>query len=94
MSRVSGERARVNAISPERFPQVAIKTRTANAVFIPKPPHLTCGDAMSQMRMWLDYRKVQPCTFKITADGRIGFELSFANERDAQAFELFDWRPL
>ena len=71
---------------------MALKAGAANTVFIAKPSDMTYTDAMTHLRAWLDYRKVQPCGFKITAGNQIGFEISFSSERDAQAFELFDWR--
>jgi hypothetical protein len=63
----------------------------ALTVFVPKPSDVTYADAMGRLRMWLDYKKVQPVGFRITAGGEVGFEISFSSERDAQAFELFDW---
>jgi hypothetical protein len=71
---------------------MALKADAANTVFIAKPSDMNYADAMTHLRVWLDYRKVQPSGFKITGGGQIGFEISFSNERDAQAFELFDWR--
>ena len=65
--------------------------RGAISTFVPKPSGLGYAEAMSQLRMWLDTRKVQPADFKITAGGRIGFEIGFSSERDAQLFELFEW---
>jgi hypothetical protein len=61
------------------------------STFVPKPPGLGYAEAMSQLRMWLDSRKVQPAEFKITVGGRIGFEISFSSGHDAQVFELFEW---
>ena len=65
--------------------------RGVTSTFVPKPPGLGYAEAMSQLRTWLDSRKVQPADFKITASGRIGFEIGFSSERDAQVFELFEW---
>jgi hypothetical protein len=67
-------------------PKVAART-----VFVPKPLDLTYGDAMSCLRDWLDDRKMQACGFKITAEGQIGFEISFSQELDATRFETFTW---
>jgi hypothetical protein len=63
----------------------------ATTVFIPKPLGMTYAEAMSRLRLWLDYQKVQPVSFRITAGGRIGFEIRFATDHDAEAFALFDW---
>lgn len=70
---------------------MALKIVSEDTVFIPKPTGMTYAEAMSRLRMWLDYKKVQPSGFKITAGGQVGFEIRFSSERDAQAFELFDW---
>lgn len=60
-------------------------------VFVAKPSHLTYAEAMNRLRMWLDYKRIEPVGFRITANGPIGFDISFASERDAAAFELFSW---
>jgi hypothetical protein len=63
----------------------------ACTVFISKPLHMSYGDAIGRLHVWLDDKKIHPAGFKITADGPIGFELNFAGERDAGEFELFSW---
>ena len=74
---------------PLMVPKVAART-----VFLPKPLDLTYGDAMSCLRNWLDDRRMQACGFRITAEGRIDFEISFSQELDATRFETFTWpRP-
>jgi hypothetical protein len=45
----------------------------------------------SRLRQWLDRRKLQTTGFKITTDGRVGFDVCFSSERDAAEFQLFDW---
>jgi len=65
--------------------------RGVTSTFVPKPDGSGYAEGMSQLRMWLDARKVQPADFKITGDGRIGFEIGFSSERDALVFELFEW---
>ena len=55
---------------------------------------LSYSDGMSQLRLWLDHRKIKPAGFKITGEDRIGFEISFSTERDASEFEAFQWVPL
>ena len=64
-------------------------------VFVPKPQHISLGEAMSRVRMWLDYRKVQTSAFKLaSADGRSGFEITFQNEDGASRFRNeFTWPP-
>jgi hypothetical protein len=63
-------------------------------VFLPKPEHISYGEAMSRVRMWLDYRKVPTSVFKLAPDGRMGFELTFLSEDDATRFRSeFDWPP-
>ena len=50
------------------------------------------GEAMNRLRMWLDARKLQTVTFRLPEDGRIGFEIGFANDYvAASAFDGFDW---
>jgi hypothetical protein len=73
---------------------MALKTLSACTVFVPKPPHMSYSDAMSRLHLWLDYKKIQLVSFKITTGGRVGFELMFASERDAAEFHLFDWPRL
>jgi hypothetical protein len=63
----------------------------ARTVFIPKPPNLTYGDAMSCLRHWLDDNEVQVCGFKITTDGEMGFEIAFSREIYATRLEAFTW---
>jgi len=54
---------------------------------------MSYGDGMNTLRMWLDARKIYPSAFKLHTNGRVGFQISFLTERDARAFELFDWPP-
>jgi len=49
------------------------------------------GDAMSRLRQWLDYQKLESTGFKITTNGPIGFEISFSSAHDATEFQLFGW---
>jgi hypothetical protein len=60
-------------------------------VFLPKPLSMPYKEAMSRLRMWLDHKKLEAASFKITTDGRIGFEVSFLSERDAEEFQFFGW---
>jgi hypothetical protein len=60
-------------------------------VFVPKPLSMPYAEAMGRLRQWLDHRKLQTTGFKVTIDGRIGFEISFSSERDAAELQLFDW---
>ena len=62
-------------------------------VFVAKPSDMSYGDGMNTLRMWLDARKIYPSAFKLHTNGRVGFQISFLTERDARAFELFDWPP-
>jgi hypothetical protein len=63
----------------------------AHVVFITKPVGLSYGEAMNRLRMWLDNRKIQPASFRLPDDARIGFEIGFLNDRDAAALDDFDW---
>lgn len=60
-------------------------------MFVPKPLSMPYTEAMNRLRRWLDYKKLETTGFKITTDGRMGFEVSFSKERDAMEFQLFDW---
>jgi hypothetical protein len=60
-------------------------------VFVPKPFNMSYSDAMNRLRQWLDCKKLVSTGFKITTDGRIGFEISFSREHDAAEFLLFGW---
>jgi hypothetical protein len=88
-----GEFARVATVHPLES-SLMVPKATARTVFVPKPLDLTYGDAMSCLRGWLDDRRMQACGFKITAEGRIGFEISFSQELDATRFETFTWPRL
>ena len=46
---------------------------------------------MSRMRTWFDTRKIELSSFKVTADGPIGFEIGFQSKHEADAFEEFHW---
>jgi hypothetical protein len=62
------------------------------SVFMPKPEHVSYGEAMSRVRTWLDYRKVQTSAFKLAPDGRSGFQITFQSEHDASRFRSeFTW---
>jgi hypothetical protein len=60
-------------------------------VFVPKRLSMPYREAMSRLRVWLDYKKIEAASVKVTTDGRIGFEVSFVSERDAEEFQYFDW---
>jgi hypothetical protein len=62
-----------------------------HSFFVPKPPNISFGEAMRRLRIWLDYRKLQPASVRITSSGPIGFEIVFLSERDADEFEDFGW---
>ena len=63
------------------------------AVFVAKPVEMRYADAMLGLRVWLDHEKIQPADFKLCTGGRIGFEIIFSTEQDAQVFERFEWLP-
>lgn len=58
-------------------------------VRIEKKPDLAFGVMMSDIRSWLDHRKIEPLSFKpvATASTGVGFEVAFNTENDAQLFE-------
>lgn len=57
---------------------MALKSTAATTVFVVKPFDMSYADAMRGLRMWFDYKKIQPNGFKIGTDGRIGFEIVFS----------------
>jgi hypothetical protein len=57
-------------------------------VFVSKPLNMGYNDAMSRLRQWLDSKRLESTGFKITAEGPIGFEISFSSEHDAAEFQL------
>jgi hypothetical protein len=61
------------------------------SAFVPIPPHLSISEALSRLRTWFDNRKMQPVSFKLVADGRLGFDIGFSSETDAAVFVTFDW---
>ena len=60
-------------------------------VFVAKPFEISYADAMRGLRVWLDHKKIQPAAFKVASDGKIGFEITFSTEQEAQAFRRFEW---
>ena len=57
----------------------------ALSVRVPKPVDLTFAELMNRLRMWLDYRKIQPASFRTFDD--LSVEISFRSEDDASAFK-------
>jgi hypothetical protein len=68
-----------------------VRKKPPCTVFVPKPFSMPYGEAMGRLRQWIDYKKLEAAGFKITTDGRIGFEVCFLSEREAMEFQLFDW---
>ena len=57
-------------------------------VRISKPATVSFAEAMSQYRVWLDAKKIQPAMFKPDYfHGVIGFEIGFHNEHEAELFD-------
>jgi len=52
-------------------------------------PEKTFGQAMNEIRSWLDNHKIQPAAFKAdtTAHGPVAFEIKFQREDEAHLFE-------
>jgi hypothetical protein len=67
------------------------KNRSRIVRFVSKPMWLSFGDGSKQIRLWLDGRQITPVSFKLAPEGRIGFEISFRSETDAEAFGEFWW---
>jgi hypothetical protein len=60
-------------------------------VFVSKPFSMPYAEAMGRLHQWLDRRKLQATSFKITTEGPIGFDVCFSSEREAIELHLFDW---
>lgn len=41
-----------------------------STVFVSKPKHISYAEAMSRMRMWLDFRKIETSSFKLARASR------------------------
>ena len=62
------------------------------SIFIAKPMEMSFAEALSRLRMWLDTRKIEIASFKLSAADEFGFEMLFKNERDASTFNAeFAW---
>ena len=71
---------------------MAFRPIAPTSVFLAKPFEISYADAMSGLRVWLDHKKIRPAAFKVTSDGKIGFEITFLTEQEALAFRRFKWR--
>lgn len=72
----------------------AMALASPHTVFLEKPQHLSYGEAMSRVRMWLDTKKIEHSAFKLAPLGRVGFEIGFRTEHDAALFQDgFNWPP-
>ena len=58
-------------------------------VRIEKPSAASIGEAMNDIRVWLDTKKIEPVEFKThsLANGRVELELSFLTADEASLFE-------
>jgi hypothetical protein len=65
-----------------------------STVFVSKPEHISYAEAMSRMRMWLDFRKIETSSFKLAPEGREGFEITFGTNSHAVLFQSEStWPP-
>jgi outer membrane lipoprotein-sorting protein len=65
-----------------------------STVFVSKPEHISYAEAMSRMRMWLDFRKIETSSFKLAPEGREGLEITFGTNSHAVLFQSeFTWPP-
>lgn len=60
-------------------------------IFVAKPLEMTYDGAMAVLRLWLAERKLRPYAFHVTADGELGFKLSFSSEQDGTVLNEFRW---
>ena len=66
---------------------------TSHMRFVAKSSDMTFSDAMACLRLWLAQKKLHSSDFQITGSNSPGFEIGFANERDAAMVEQFEWPP-
>jgi hypothetical protein len=59
------------------------------SVFVPKPSHLTLTEAMAWLGKWMDDKRLKPATFKVSGNGRGGFEIRFWSDLDAIEFAAY-----
>ncbi len=61
-------------------------TATATAtVFVMRPPEISLGEFLAEMRSWLDSKKIEPIAFKSIS--RDEYEVSFKSFDEAYLFE-------
>jgi hypothetical protein len=59
-------------------------TATAT-VFVMRPPEISLGEFLAEMRSWLDSKKIEPIAFKSIS--RDEYEVSFKSFDEAYLFE-------
>ena len=61
---------------------------TPIAIAVELPIGMSFGNAMNEVRSWLDSKKIEPASFKpVTRHDGIGFEISFRSSREAELFQ-------
>jgi hypothetical protein len=56
-------------------------------VRVARPAGTPLGDLMSEMRLWLDSKKIAPVEFKSAVNGHeVGFDLRFQDQEQANLF--------
>ena len=73
---------------------VSLLTASILTVFVLTPSHISYIMAMSQLRIWLDHKKLKPSGFKIRMNGQIGFEITFSGEQQAAQLTGFNGPPV
>jgi hypothetical protein len=65
-----------------------------STVFVSKPEHISYAEAMSRLRMWLDFRKIETSSFKLAPEGQEGFEITFGTNSHGGAWETVRCRTM
>ena len=56
-------------------------------VRIERKPEAPFGHTLSEIRSWLDHRKIQPCMFRPAESAAGAFEIVFSREDEALLFQ-------
>ena len=56
-------------------------------IYVERPFGSTLAETMTEIRAWLDHRKIQTTSFQpVSENGGVGFEIGFKSEDEAELF--------
>ncbi len=56
-------------------------------IWVEQPFGSTLAETMTEIRAWLDHRKIQTTSFQpVSQDGGVGFQIGFKTEDEAELF--------